>query len=44
MKEGDGDIHQGGVPENSRGGGSGDEQKKNLLIQNHISLEVTNER
>jgi len=25
MKGGDGDIHQGGVPENSGGGGSGDE-------------------
>jgi len=26
------------------GSGSGNEEKKNLLIQNHISLEVTNER
>ena len=39
-----GNIHQGGVSGDGEGGGSGDEQKKNLLIQNHISLEVTNER
>jgi hypothetical protein len=30
--------------EKKKSGGSGDEEKKNLLIQNHISLEVTNER
>jgi hypothetical protein len=28
----------------SESGRSGDEEKKNLLIENHVSLEVTNER
>jgi hypothetical protein len=41
---GEGDIHQERVFGYGEGGGSGDEEKKNLLIQNHISLEVTNER
>jgi hypothetical protein len=35
---------EGGVLGDGEGGGSGDREKKNLLIQNHISLEVTNER
>ena len=39
-----GNIHQRGAFGDGEGGGSGDEEKKNRLIQNHISLEVTNER
>ena len=40
----EGGIYQGRVSGDGENGGSGDEKKKNLLIQNHISLEVTNER
>ena len=40
----EGIIHQRGVSGDGEGGGSGEEEKRSLLIQNHISLEVTNER